>query len=71
MLVVIKDRDEDIEMREHVLQRGTPMRAVSCNGVVTSSSRSLQRPDNAVPKTSAIATLRNEFALYGRSFTYC
>ena len=43
--------------------------AASGIGLLTNSGRSLQRPDIAVPKTWAIATLMNEEATYGRSLT--
>ena len=45
--------------------------ALNGSGVSTSSGRSLLLPLSALPKTSAMATLRNDEATYGRSFTYC
>jgi hypothetical protein len=47
------------------------MRASSGIGVAASSGRSLLFPASALPNTCAIATLRNDDATYGRSFTYC
>ncbi len=47
-------------------------RIFACKGIgaAASSGLSLLRPPNALPNTREIATLRNEEATYGRSFTY-
>ena len=48
----------------------TSIVAASGIGVVANSGRVLQVPLRALPKTCAMATLRNEVAVYGRSLTY-
>jgi hypothetical protein len=57
--------DDDHRPGTHVLLLTHDLRDAAA-----SSGRSLLRPAIAVPKTSVIATLRNELATYGRSFTY-
>ena len=48
----------------------TSIVAVSGIGVAASPGRVLQVPLSALPKTWAMATLKNEVAVYGRSLTY-